>query len=107
FVGLVPDVYRYAYPSKTATYLEQGCPLIVAVESKSSLARDVVEYRLGRAVPPGQPRAIANAILDMSEDRESRAEARRNARAFVAGHLSEAAILARWGEVFHMDRIST
>src|SRR5690606_33624762 len=40
FVSLIPELYRYAYPSKTMTYLEQGCPVLVAVEPESCLAKD-------------------------------------------------------------------
>ena len=42
FISLAPGLYRYAYPSKTMTYLEFGCPTLVVVEQESRLARDIV-----------------------------------------------------------------
>ena len=52
-VSLTPGVISYAYPSKTATYLAEGLPLLVMVEADSELARQV-ETRAGRPRPPAR-----------------------------------------------------
>lgn len=46
-VTLVPGVIRYAYPSKTATYLSEGLPILAGVEEGSALARDVRAWAVG------------------------------------------------------------
>lgn len=61
-VSLVPEVVRYAYPSKTATYAEEGLPLLVACEQDSELARLVGDEGLGLSVPAGDPVKMAEAI---------------------------------------------
>ena len=46
-VSLSPGVISYAYPSKTATYLSAGLPLLVAVEPESCLAHEVQTWGVG------------------------------------------------------------
>ena len=46
-VSLVPGVIAYAYPSKTATYLSEGLPLLAAVEPDSELAHEIVDWGVG------------------------------------------------------------
>ena len=54
-VSLTPEVIKFAYPSKTATYLGAGLPVLVAVETDSSLVR-LVEADPDRWAPPrGRP----------------------------------------------------
>lgn len=96
FIGLAPGVYRYAYPSKTMTYLEQGCPLLVAVEEDSSLARDVALNGLGMIVPGNDPAALSHAIETMASDPGTLAGMSRNALAFRDREFSEAGTLDRW-----------
>lgn len=46
-VSLQPDVIRFAYPSKTATYAANGLPMLVVCEQDSELARTVRDSKLG------------------------------------------------------------
>jgi len=62
-VSLLNDVYKYAFPSKTMAYLSEGCPLLVAIESKSELFRFVVTNKIGFSVLPNNPNLIANSII--------------------------------------------
>lgn len=61
-VSLRPGIYKYAYPSKTMTYLCEGRPLLVCVEPASELAGFVEAYGVGTAVEPGDPVALAEQI---------------------------------------------
>lgn len=99
FVSLVPELYRYAYPSKTMTYLEQGCPVLVAVETRSCLARDVIDNGAGVAVPGGDVDALVNAILSLADDPESLGSMRRKALEFSARAFATDVVLARWSSL--------
>ena len=68
YVGLIKGVVRYAYPSKIMTYLEQGCPVLVAVEEGSDLANDVHRCKYGFTVEPGDAKALANLLLELSKN---------------------------------------
>lgn len=99
FVSLVPELYRYAYPSKTMTYLEQGCPVLVAVETGSCLARDVVDNRAGLAVANGDADALADAIKALADDSERTATMRQNAVELFARDFATDVVLARWSSL--------
>lgn len=66
-VSLAPEVIKYAYPSKTMTYLAIGSPLAVVVELESELARTVRQEQLGIAVGPGEPQKLAEGIRELSD----------------------------------------
>lgn len=46
-VSISPDVIKYAYPSKTLSYLGLGVPLFAVVEQQSELASDIENENLG------------------------------------------------------------
>lgn len=64
-VGLVSldrDIYRVSYPSKLATYLGLGVPVLVLVEPGSDLARTVEAQGVGTAPAEATPQAIEEAL---------------------------------------------
>lgn len=97
-VSLVPEVVRYAYPSKTATYAEAGLPMIVIVEEGSELARTTREAGLGWSVAPGDRPGFAAALRDVAAERESGRLASR--REVVSGYAHDEfapeTVLDRW-----------
>ena len=103
FVSLVPDLYRYAYPSKTMTYLEQGCPVLVAVETDSCLARDVVGSGAGVAVPSGDIDALVNGIASLADEPEGMSSMRQNALEFSAQAFATDVVLARWSSLLEQN----
>ena len=96
FVSLVPELYHYAYPSKTMTYLEQGCPVLVAVEPESCLARDIVGNAAGLAVPGGDVDRLVESISSLADDPDGVNSMRQNAREFAARGFAPDVVLARW-----------
>lgn len=97
-VSLAPEVVRYAYPSKTATYCVEELPLLVACEEDSQLARSVREGGLGLAVPSGDPVAMAEAI-DRARSELSRSgllEWRTAVQAMARTEFDESAVLDKW-----------
>lgn len=99
FVSLVPELYRYAYPSKTMTYLEQGCPVLVAVETRSCLARDVINNGAGVAVPGSDVDALVNAISSLADAPESLDSMRQKALEFSTQAFAPNVVLARWSSL--------
>lgn len=99
FVSLVPELYRYAYPSKTITYLEQGCPVLVAVEPESRLTRDIVDNELGLAVPPNDVGALTAAIRELADNPGHLESMKRKANAVGTDRYAEAAVLPSWSRL--------
>ncbi len=104
FVSLTPGMYRYAYPSKTMTYLEQGCPLLVMVEPESELAKDVTDWEYGLCVPPGDAEALANQLSGLADNRDVLPEMRSAAARKFEQAFSEDLVLEKWGELLVRPR---
>jgi glycosyltransferase involved in cell wall biosynthesis len=100
-VSLVPDVVRFAYPSKTATYAEQGLPLLVVCEPEAELARTVVDRGLGWAASPGDVGAIAAGFTAASAELGTDAMTlrRQRVREHAERSFSEGVALDRWEDL--------
>jgi glycosyltransferase involved in cell wall biosynthesis len=97
-VTLAPGVYRYAYPSKTMTYLSEGCPLLVMVEPDSDLARQVLIEGVGVVVAPGDAAALATAIEALADDADT-SGMRGRAKALAEREYEPSAVLPRWAKL--------
>jgi len=95
-VCLTREIYRYAFPSKTMTYLEEGCPLLVSAERDSELVRFVESSNVGKWVKPDSPQSIAGAIetlyLDTGYHRQMKNAAKQTAKEL----FSETSVMEKW-----------
>lgn len=74
-VSLAPGLYRYAYPSKTFTYLAAGLPLLGLVEGKSDLSRTIMRRGLGCSIDAdARTEAIVQVVRDLAATRPDRSE---------------------------------
>lgn len=64
-VSIQPDVYRFAYPSKTLTYLGLGVPLLAIVEPESGMAKDIATHKLGVAAAGRSRPELQQAFIDL------------------------------------------
>lgn len=101
-VSLAPEVIWYAYPSKTATYLSEGLPVLAAVESDASLARDVEAWGVGAHVALESPATVASALARLLERGEGVAM-RERAREVWRREFAVEERLARWDDL--LDRV--
>lgn len=95
-VSLLPEVVRYAFPSKTMAYLEAGRPLLVSVEPDSELACTVEREQIGIVVRPGDVVAISNAIASLASDRAQWHCMQNNAENCAVAFFSKTAKLDCW-----------
>jgi hypothetical protein len=96
-VSLAPDVYRFAYPSKSMTYLSAGCPLVAVVEPESELARTVTKRGLGYVAAGQSAPAIASVIEQACDERDCwTPERRRHLVAACDELFGERQMLDRW-----------
>ena len=105
FISLVPEMYKYAYPSKTMTYLEQGCPLIVAVEPDSQLATEVQSEKIGFVAAQSDHEALADLLTELASWPSEAMESMR-ARAAEAfhRHYEESVVLNKWAQLICEER---
>lgn len=99
-VSLGPGLIRSAYPSKTVMYLEMGCRVLAVVEPDSELAELVEGEDLGTVAKPGDPIAIADAILTERARQASKDDALRS-RSVAASHFAPESVLPKWTTLMH------
>ncbi len=99
-VSLLPGVIRSAYPSKTMTYLRQGCPVLALVGADSDLAQSIESAGAGFQAEPTHAVAIAETIRRLAGRGVELADMRRRARTLYAREFSQAGQLKLWRELF-------
>ncbi len=75
------ELYKTVYPNKVFDYMAAGRPVILAIDG---VIRSVVEEaHAGVAVPPGNPKALADAIRILAGDRNMIKQLGQDGRNFV------------------------
>lgn len=112
--ALVPDVYSTgnvglvtvrkgiggsSVPSKTWSIMACGRPVIACTDTDCDLATLIVRENVGMVVPPGDARALADAILAAQADRTACLQQGKNARAFAEAYLSRKSATAAYCEL--------
>ena len=95
-VSLSPGIIECAYPSKTMSYLEAGCKLLVMVEKDADIARFVKAEKIGVSTSEPKPEIVAQAIeSEFQKWKESRYD-RERIREVGRANFSQDVILDRW-----------
>ena len=98
-VTLIPEIYKYAYPSKTMAYLEQSTPIIAAVEPESELSQDMCSQGYGFSVPIGDANALAALLVQLADDDSWRQKMNAAALHAFEQNFSPEVVLQRWTRV--------
>ena len=99
-VSLLPGVVRAAYPSKTFSYLRQGCPVVALVESDSELVRTLTTGEIGFNCEPGDVDGFVQVVRQCLANRLALERMRDRAAAFAAEQLSPRHRLDEWLRMF-------
>jgi glycosyltransferase involved in cell wall biosynthesis len=87
-------VFALTIPSKLQSYLACGRPIVAALDGEG--ARVVREAGAGVAVPAGDPRALADAVLELARaPRPEREAMGASGRRYFERHFERALLLAR------------
>ncbi len=80
------ELYKTTYPNKVFDYMAAGRPVILAIDG---VIRQVVEDAdAGIAVPPGDPQALAEAVLEMAHNPEKCREQGKHGRKVIEDRFS-------------------
>lgn len=100
-VSLEPGVIEAAYPSKTMSYLRQGCPVLALVESHSELARMLESTGAGRQADPGDVGGVVSTLRDLRSNPDGLRSSREAAAAVYRERFSSERQLEEWARLFH------
>ena len=98
-VSLTPGVIGYAYPSKTATYLSEGLPLLLAVERGCELSTLVESEGVGFHLSVEDEGAVVERILELLERRADLPDMSRRALKVWEREFAAEVQLPRWSKL--------
>ena len=82
------------FPGKLLYYMAAGRPILAAVSSESETGQFIVDQRVGVVVPPEEPQALADAIVNMK--REGAAHLGENGRLVAERQFDRQQVLPRF-----------
>ncbi len=83
-----PNSSDASVPSKLISYFAASRPVICAAKAESAVARTVMDAGAGIVVNPGDPQAIAGAILRLRREPETTSQMSQNARVHFENHFT-------------------
>ena len=93
-----PSVGDMSFPSKLASYMAAGRPIIAAVASESETALEVRAAQSGQVVPAGDPIALAEAVNALKNAPEESGVFGRNGRDYASMRLTADAALREYDD---------
>ncbi|QDT10108.1 glycosyltransferase family 4 protein [Planctomycetes bacterium K23_9] len=98
-VSLEPKVYRYAFPSKLASYLSLGTAVLVVCESDSELSRLPIEFGFGLSCNQSPVADILEQIQYAIGHPDEVAGMRVSAGEFFSSHFSRDQVMPQWTQL--------
>jgi colanic acid biosynthesis glycosyl transferase WcaI len=89
------SVADIVFPSKTATFMAAGCPVVASLNPGSAVASILERSGAGMVVAPEDPVPLLRAITSLQSDSHRRDEMCEAGRRFVREHWNEEVILAK------------
>jgi len=88
-------------PSKLGNILAAGRPFIATALPDTELGRVTLESQAGLLVPPEDAGSLAQGIMDLGRDRETREKMGRKAHKFAKDRLERDKIMSAWEDLFY------
>jgi colanic acid biosynthesis glycosyl transferase WcaI len=101
-VNEIPTLREMALPSKLTSYLASGSPVLAAVSNQSATRNFLGDAAF--VVEPGNPRALADAVLKMLADVNLREQLTKNAKKFSEENLSSSVGRQKYLSLFRSAR---
>lgn len=97
-VSLRPNIYKYAYPGKIMTYLEQGKPIIAKVELESEIVKKMKIHGYG-FYTSNDINQISKLFINIADDNSWRLPMRESALNASIKYFSMEKILKKWSKL--------
>ena len=86
------------FPGKLLYYMASGRPILAAVSPNSETGRFVSNHQVGLVVPPEEPKALAQAIRFLQENRHEADRLGRNGRRVAEERFDRRVVLKQFAE---------
>ena len=93
------DMYKYARPSKTMSYLSQGKPIIAIVEKNSELVKNMEQSHYGKCISQDNLDSLPNLLIDLSINHSSVEEMSNNAIIAFEKEFCDKVVLEKWANI--------
>lgn len=98
-VSLIPKIYKYSYPSKIMTYLEQGRPIICNIEKESAIVKNMKLQGYGFHAKYNNKQSMANMLIRLADNNKWKKKMRKAAVLAFSKNFSPNIILKNWANV--------
>jgi glycosyltransferase involved in cell wall biosynthesis len=105
FVTLYDNVYKYSYPSKIMTYLQQGVPLLCMVEKNSELIEDMLSMNYGFWCNNNDIKSLSDLLINLTKDKSWKKKLSVNAINAFKKKFSSNIVLNKWSEILEKKKI--
>jgi glycosyltransferase involved in cell wall biosynthesis len=101
-IGLVTlsrNIYKYGYPGKIMTYLEQGRPIIAVLEKVSEIAKLMKRENYGFCIDKLDSKKISQLLIKLAKDKSWKLKMSKNAKSAYKKHFSKNVICRKWNRI--------
>lgn len=98
-VSLSANTYKYGYPGKIMTYLEQGKPIIAILEKESEIVKFMKRNNYGFNISDSDPKSISEFLIKLAENKSWKLKMSQDAKKAYDKYFSIEAILSKWSKV--------
>lgn len=104
-VSLIPKIYKYSYPSKIMTYLEQGRPIICSVEKKSEMVKNMILQKYGFYCPSRNRKAMVNLLIKLAGNNKWKKKMNLSALKAFRNNFSSKILLKKWSQIIKSNKM--
>ena len=98
-VSLMPNMYKYAYPSKTMVYLEKGIPILALIEKESDLAKKITQKKIGFVHTQNNHKSLAEFLIKLYKESEWKKNFKKACLETFKSDFSNEVILGKWKKI--------
>ena len=98
-ISLIPNIYKYAYPSKLMSYLEKGIPILGLIEKNSDLAKDIEENKIGFVIPLYDHINLRDLLINLQNNLYWKKNLKRHSLLTFKKKFSSNIMLKKWENI--------
>ena len=88
-----------AAPSKQVAYMLSGRPIVASISSEGTPAQIITNAKAGFVLPPDNPKAIADLLIELAANPASLKQLGENAQKYAIAHYARGTILPRLADM--------